>query len=65
MGFFDKIKKAVLGEKKVEETPKEEIVEELEQSIEEIDKEDGLETKEAVVVEESKEDVTVEEIIDS
>ncbi|UUV98547.1 signal recognition particle-docking protein FtsY [Vagococcus luciliae] len=65
MGFFDKIKKAVLGEKKVDETPKEEIVEELEQSIEEIDKEDGLETKETVVVEESKEDVTVEEIIDS
>lgn len=59
MGFFDKIKKAVLGEKKVDETPKEEIVEELEQSIEEIDKE----TKETVVVEEPKEDVTVEEII--
>lgn len=65
MGFFDKIKKAVLGEKKVEETPKEEIVEELEQSIEEIDKEESPETKETVVVEEPKEDVMVEEIIDS
>ncbi|MGX6970418.1 signal recognition particle-docking protein FtsY [Vagococcus bubulae] len=62
MGFFDKIKKAVLGEKKVEETPKEEIVEELEQSIEEIDKEEGLET--TVIVEEPEE-VAVEEIIDS
>ncbi|UNM89366.1 signal recognition particle-docking protein FtsY [Vagococcus sp. CY52-2] len=65
MGFFDKIKKAVLGEKKVEETPKKEIVEELEQSIEKIDKEDSLDAKETVVVEEPKEDVTVEEIIDS
>ncbi|MCI0131062.1 MULTISPECIES: signal recognition particle-docking protein FtsY [Enterococcaceae] len=63
MGFFDKIKKAVLGEKKVEETPKKEIVEELEQSIEKIDKEDSLDAKETVVVEEPKEDVTVEEII--
>lgn len=65
MGFFDKIKKAVLGEKKVEETPKKEIVEELEQSIEKIDKEDSLDAKETVVVEEPKEDVTVEESIDS
>ena len=39
MGFFDKIKKAVLGEKKVEETPKEELVEQLEETIEEIDQE--------------------------
>jgi len=39
VGFFDKIKKAVLGEKKVEETPKEELVEQLEETIEEIDQE--------------------------
>lgn len=69
MGFFDKIKKAVLGEKKVEDTPKEELVEQLEETVEQIDKEEHQETvventpekKEEVVVEETP--IAVEETI--
>lgn len=69
MGFFDKIKKAVLGEKKVEDTPKEELVEQLEETVEQIDQEEHQETvventpekKEEVVVEETP--IAVEETI--
>lgn len=59
MGFFDKIKKAVLGEKKVEDTPKEELVEQLEETVEQIDKEEHQEVVENTP--EKKEDIVVEE----
>lgn len=60
MGFFDKIKKAVLGEKKVEETPKEELVDELEETVEEIEKEEPKEAPTQEVVEET---IEKEEIV--
>lgn len=60
MGIFDKIKKAVLGEKKVEETPKEELVDELEETVEEIEKEEPKEAPTQEVVEET---IEKEEIV--
>ncbi|MGX4687055.1 signal recognition particle-docking protein FtsY [Vagococcus sp. JNUCC 83] len=62
MGFFDKIKKAVLGEKKVEETPKEELVDELEETVGEIEKEEPKEAPtQEVIVEITEKEEPVEE----
>ncbi|MGY3702919.1 signal recognition particle-docking protein FtsY [Vagococcus martis] len=64
MGFFDKIKKAVLGEKKVEEAPKEELVEELEETVEELSQEENHDTVVVTEEPEEKEETIVEELVE-
>ena len=64
MGFFDKIKKAVLGEKKVEEAAKEELVEELEETVEELSQEENHDTVVVTEEPEEKEETIVEELVE-